>query len=230
MHIHYFQHDHFEDLGYISNWASENDFTTSVTRLDLNQSLPMLHEYDWLVILGGKMSVNDTVEFPWLTAEIQFIKQAIESKKIVIGICLGSQLIAKALGTKVFKNSIPEMGFWPIHFTPATKLDDVFNHFPDTLTVMHMHFDTFELPAEATNMAKSGITHCQAFRFKENVFAFQFHFEITVENAALFIQETETELVYGAFTQSTETMLSLSKHCTINNLYFGKILNQIAEL
>lgn len=230
MHIHYFQHDHFEDLGYIGDWAKENNHTTSVTRLDFNEPLPAMHDYDWLVILGGKMSVNDANELPWLMEEIQFIKHAIESKKIVIGICLGAQLIAKALGADIIKNSKPEMGFWPIHFTASAKIDDVFSLFPEALTVMHMHFDTFELPAGATNMADSKITHCQAFRYGENVFAFQFHFEITVKDAALFIQETETELVAGEFTQSTETMLELSEHCSINNQYFGKILNQIAKL
>lgn len=229
MHIHYFQHDHFEDLGYISDWALANNHTTSATRFDLNQPLPDIHNYDWLVILGGKMSVNDTKELPWLVQEIQYIKHAIELKKIVIGICLGAQLIAKALGAEVFRNAKPEMGFWPIHFTSSAKLDTVFNLLPEKLTVMHMHFDTFELPVGAITMAESAITHCQAFRYN-NAFAFQFHFEISIKNAALFIKETENELVAGEFTQSPETMLELSEHCSLNNQYFEKILNQIAKL
>jgi GMP synthase-like glutamine amidotransferase len=111
MHIHYFQHDHFEDLGFIGEWAANHNFTTSVTRFDQKPEFPSHDDYDWLVILGGKMGVNDSAEFPWLTEEIAFIKQAIRKGKTVIGICLGSQLIATALGARVYRNTEPEIGF-----------------------------------------------------------------------------------------------------------------------
>ncbi len=230
MHIHYFQHDHFEDLGYIADWASSNNITTSVTRFDLNPELPSHDTYNWLLIMGGKMSVNDTDEFPWLLAEIEFIKEAIREGKIVIGICLGSQLVAKAAGAEVFRNKEPEMGFWPVNFSEAAGTDNVFRHFTDGLNVLHVHFDTFSLPEGAINMANSAVTQCQAFRAGKNVFAFQFHFEVTPQNVAGFIKEVEPELVEGTYTQSSEQMLKLSGSCYENNIIFGKVLDEIFSI
>lgn len=230
MHIHYFQHDHFEDLGYIGDWAKKQNFATSVTRFDINPQLPKMEDFDWLVVLGGKMGVNDSQEYPWITEEIAFIRRAIEKGKTVIGICLGSQLVASALGAKVYKNTEPEMGFWPVKFLPAASIDPVFRHFPSEISAVHMHFDTFTIPGGAINMANSQITQCQAFRKGENVFCFQFHFEITPQNAALFIRETEPELVAGRYTQSPDQMLSSVSCLAENNMIFEKVLDQIMAI
>ena len=166
MHIHYFQHDHFEDLGYIGEWAASHDITTSVTRFDIKPEFPLHEEYDWLVVLGGKMGVNDSDQFPWITAEIEFIKESIQLKKNVLGICLGSQLVASALGARVYKNQKPEMGFFPVTFNRDAQTDKVFRHFPAELKVMHMHFDIFDVPQAALAMASSNVSPCQAFRDK----------------------------------------------------------------
>ncbi len=230
MHIHYFQHDHFEDLGFIGDWAASRGFTTSVTRFDLLPELPLQQEFDWLVVLGGKMSVNDTVEFPWLTDEIAFIKKAVKAGKIVIGICLGSQLLAKACGAEVFRNAEPEFGFWPVKFSTEASKDFVFRHFPGELTVLHVHFDTFTLSAGALNMANSPITNCQAFRLDENVFGFQFHFEVTPENVCDFILEIEPEIVPALFSQTAEQMLTLTGCCAGNNKIFEKVLDEIYSI
>jgi GMP synthase-like glutamine amidotransferase len=227
MHIHYFQHDHFEDLGYIGLWAKENNFSTSVTRFDLFPDFPLLNQFDWLVVLGGKMSVNDTEDFPWLADEIKFIKQAVDAGKTVIGICLGSQLIARALGAKVYKNHEPEMGFWPVRLLPHACEDPVFQHFPNELNVMHLHFDIFDLPEGAVSMVESSVTPCQAFRYNNSVYAFQFHFEIYPQNAAEFIKEVSPELVPGKWTQTAEHMLTQISCCFENNQIFARILNKI---
>ena len=173
------------------------------------------------------MSVNDSDEFPWIEQEIEFIRQTILSGKVVIGICLGSQLVASALGARVYKNVEPEMGFWPVTFLPAAAKDKVFRHFPSSLTVMHVHFDIFGLPENATAMATNEVTPFQAFRYGENVFAFQFHFEISPQNAAGFIKEVSPELVEGKYSQTAEQMLKQSSCCYENNLIFSKILDEI---
>ena len=208
MHIHYFQHDHFEDLGFIGDWAASHHFTTSCTRLDQDPVFPAHETYDWLVVLGGKMGVDDAAVFPWINEELNFIRQSVQMGKVVIGICLGSQMIAAALGARVYKNTEPEMGFYPVLFNANAKADSVFRLFPDALTVMHMHFDTFELPEGAISMAGSEITACQAFRYGKNVFALQFHFEVSVANAPVFIREITPELVQGRLVQKTEEMMS----------------------
>ena len=230
MHIHYFQHDHFEDLGYIGDWAADNHISTSVTRFDKKPIFPLHNEYDWLVVMGGKMGANDSTDLPWIAAEIEYIRQAINSGKIVIGICLGSQLIAKALGARVYKNTEPEMGFLPVVFNQNAHNDPVFRHFPSEITAMHMHFDIFELPDKAIPMAYSKITPYQAFRYGNNVFAFQFHFEITVSNAPIFIREVTPEIVPGNFSQSAEEMLNKIQCCRENNQIFSKVLNSILEI
>jgi len=230
MHIHYFQHDHFEDLGFIGDWALKNNFTTSVTRFDLKQEFPSHNEYDWLVILGGKMGVYETDQYAWITPEIEFIKEAIHLGKIVIGICLGSQMVANALGAKVYKNTEPEMGFFPVTFNTDSSKDSIFKHFPVELSVMHMHFDIFDLPTGAICMSSSEVTPCQAFRFGENVFSLQFHFEVTEANAANFIQEITPEIVTGRLVQQPPKMLQNIGFCKSNNQVFAKMLDEIILL
>lgn len=227
--IHYFQHDHFEDLGFIGDWAASHQISISCSRLDLKPLFPAHESYDWLVVLGGKMGVNDTAEYPWISEELTFIRQAIHMGKVVIGICLGSQMIAAALGAKVIKNAEPEMGFFPVQFNSNARTDSVFRYFPDTLQVMHMHFDTFELPSGAQTMAGSEITGCQAFRYGKNVFALQFHFEISVANAPTFIREITPELVAGRIVQQPNEMLSHAGCCSKNNQIFADVLNAILK-
>ncbi len=227
MHIHYFQHDHFEDLGYIAEWASHHNFTTSCTRFDIKPELPSLDDFDWLVVLGGKMGVYEADQYNWITPEIEFIKQAIQKGKIVIGICLGSQMVAKALGARVYKNVEPEMGFYPVNFNQNAKNDNIFRHFPTEMKVLHMHFDIFDLPVGAIAMADSKFTPCQAFRFGKNTFALQFHFEITETNAPVFIREVTPEIVSGLQVQQPSEMLQNLFYLKLNNLVFENMLNEI---
>jgi GMP synthase-like glutamine amidotransferase len=230
MHIHYFQHDHFEDLGFIGEWAAARSFTTSVTRFDLGGKLPAHDSYDWLVVLGGKMGVYESDKYPWIAGELKFIKQAIKHGKIVLGICLGSQMLAAALGARVYKNDEPEMGFFPVVFNENAHNDNVFGHFPKSLKVMHMHSDTFDLPKGAVNMATSEVTRCQAFRYGVNVFALQFHFEVTETNAPDFIREVTPELVPGRMVLEPDDMLEYLPECMYNNLVFSVMLDLIANL
>jgi GMP synthase-like glutamine amidotransferase len=230
MHIHYFQHNHFEDLGYIGDWAKGNNITTSVTRFDLKPELLSIEDFDWLVVMGGAMGVHDSNQFPWIHAEIDFIKLVIHSGKIVIGICLGSQMIASALGARVYKNTEPEMGFWPIKFSPEAQKDNVFKHFPADLNVMHFHFDTFELPENAILMAKSTVTSVQAFRYGNNVFALQFHSELTESNIPIFIEELTPEIIPGRLVQQPSEILQNISFCRHNNKIFAKMLDEILHL
>jgi GMP synthase-like glutamine amidotransferase len=230
MHLHYFQHNHFEDLGFIGDWAKSNSITTSVTRFDLKPELPSLQDFDWLVIMGGAMGVHDSDQYPWIPEEIEFIKEAIHSGKIVIGICLGSQMIARVLGARVYKNSEPEMGFWPINFSQEAQQDNVFRHFPAQFDVMHFHFDTFTLPEAAILMASSIVTPVQAFRYGKNVFALQFHSELTESNLPVFIKELEAEIIPGALAQNPDEMLRKVGSCNINNKIFSRVLDEILQL
>jgi GMP synthase-like glutamine amidotransferase len=230
MHIHYLQHDHFEDLGFIGDWAISHNFATSFTRFDIKPELPLHTDYDWLVILGGKMGVNDSDQYPWIIEEIQFIREAIQKGKIVLGICLGSQLVANALGARVYKNLEPEMGFFPVTFNQDAHNDRIFRHFPAELNVMHMHFDIFDLPKGAIAMAESKVTPCQAFRYGKNVFTLQFHFELSESNAPIFIREVTPEIVPGIYVQYPHEMLQGISYCRLNNQIFTKVLEEILQI
>jgi GMP synthase-like glutamine amidotransferase len=114
MKIHYLQHVHFEGLGYIESWLHENEVTVSSSRAFEYARFPELAEFDGLIVLGGPMSVNDVDLYPWLKREIRFIADTIAVGKPVLGICLGAQLIAKAMGASVYKNEHKEIGWFPV--------------------------------------------------------------------------------------------------------------------
>jgi GMP synthase-like glutamine amidotransferase len=230
MHLHWFQHDHYEDLAYIGQWALERGHKTSVTRFDLDPTLPMLENIDWLIIMGGKMGTYEESEFPWLVDEKKFIKQAIDAGKVVIGICLGSQMVAAALAAKVYKNEEPEIGFFPVQFNEFAQEDPVFKYFPKELNVLHIHNDTFDLPIGATLMASSGATTNQAFRFGKKVFAFQFHFEVTASGLPLFFNGKEERPASGKWIQDARHILESAHICESNNLLFNQVLDAIVLL
>jgi GMP synthase-like glutamine amidotransferase len=179
MKIHCFQHVAFENPGAILDWAERNRHSLSYTNyFEDDFSLPQIDEIDVLIIMGGYMNVDHYDKFPWLKAEKQFIKQAIDAGKKVIGICLGSQLIASALGISVYAAAETEIGFFPVSFTDNALENPFFNHFKNPYNVFHWHGDTFDLPANAELIASSESCKNQAFLIDKNVLGLQFHFEM----------------------------------------------------
>jgi GMP synthase-like glutamine amidotransferase len=230
MHIHWFQHDDFEDMAQIETWAKAKGHSTSVTRFDLSPVFPEMQDIDWLIIMGGKMGAYEDAEYPWLTEEKKFIKGAIEKGKVVLGICLGAQLVAASLGARVYRNTEPETGFFPVYFNNEAQNDPVFRHFTSQLTVLHVHNDTFDIPMGARLMASSEATPHQAFRFKDKVIAFQFHFEVNTSCLPNFFRNIPSHQGANQWVQDRETILKSAYECDRNNLIFNKILDAIAEI
>ena len=168
------RHEPFEHLGYFAEilQARRIPFVYS----DLNDPLD-LGTHNGLIVMGGPQSAND----PAMSAEVHFIQQAIESKIPVLGICLGAQLIVKALGAPVFRNGEKEIGWEPVYFTDAAASDPLFGGLPSPATFFHWHSETFMLPAGAETLAYSDKTRQQAFRYHDTVYGIQFHPEITPE-------------------------------------------------
>lgn len=225
--IHYLQHDEFEDLAYIAEWAINKEHSLSCTRLDLGETLPETASFDWLIIMGGKMGVYESDRFPWIIKELSFIRKAIEEQKAVIGICLGSQMVAAALGARVYLNNEPEIGFYPVYFNENAFIDPIFSCFDKENLVLHIHNDTFDLPEGAVLMASSEATRHQAFRFGEYVFAFQFHFETTIERTIEFMEKAMEGLTEGKWIQSKAECQQKMNICEYNNKIFNTILNRI---
>jgi GMP synthase (glutamine-hydrolysing) len=143
------------------------------------EPVPAALESDALVVMGGPMGVYEADQFPHLRAELRLIEDAIARGRPVIGVCLGSQLIAAALGARVYPSGHKELGWYPVTLTDAAANDPLLRDAPRQFVGLHWHGDIFDLPAGAVHLASSQMTTHQAFRYARNVYAFLFHMEVT---------------------------------------------------
>jgi GMP synthase-like glutamine amidotransferase len=204
MKAHILQHVPFEDIGSIASWLRLRDSRISYTRLFENQYFPSLENVGLMVVLGGPMSANDESVFPWLQREKVFIRDAIQRGIPMIGICLGAQLIANALGAPVYPNVHKEIGWFQVLAASCGK--DVFQ-FPQKLLAFHWHGETFDLPAGAIRLAKSEGCENQAFQICRHVLGLQFHLETTPESIKGLVENCRSELVPGPFIQTEQQLL-----------------------
>ncbi|MFT4584814.1 MAG: GMP synthase-like glutamine amidotransferase [Gammaproteobacteria bacterium] len=204
MRVHCFQHVAFEGLGSIGPWLAAAEHTLSKTKLYESPSFPNPDEFDLLIVLGGPMSVGDTQIYPWLDREKAFIKEVIAADKLVLGICLGAQLIASALGAKVYPNRYKEIGWFPINGI-SNNLEDCYE-FPEALDAFHWHGDTFDLPQGAVRIATSRACPNQAFQINRQVIGLQFHLETTIDSAREIVEHCGDELVPELYIQSASAL------------------------
>lgn len=207
MRIHFIEHENFEGPANIELWAKNKGHSITRTKLFNGDKFPFLREFDWLVIMGGSMNVYEDEKFPWLPPEKEFIKQAIDNNKIVLGICLGAQLIAAVLGGKVSKNEFNEIGWFPVKLTGEAKNSPVFSSFPDEFTVVHWHGDTFSIPPGARRIAESQACANQAFEIGR-VIGLQFHLEYSRESIDLMFKNCASDFVDGRYIQKPDEILS----------------------
>lgn len=218
MQAHYFQHVPFEGLGAIERWLIKAGYSISCTRFYDSGNLPQPEDIDFLVVMGGPMSVNDESDHPWLVKEKAFIKNAITAGKSVLGICLGAQLIADSMGGRVFPNPVKEIGWFPVTAV-APETAGVFQ-FPKETNVFHWHGETFSLPEGAVRLAQSKGCANQAFQIGRNVIGLQFHLETTQTSAQAIVENCQDELVEGQYIQTMEEILSVpvERYASINGL------------
>ena len=206
MRAHFLQHVAFEGLGSIEPWLEAAGYEITNTRFFESVALPDLKKIGLLVVMGGPMSVNDEDKFPWLVSEKKHILEAINSGTPVLGICLGAQLIASALGAPVYRNSVKEIGWFPIQRISSN--DTSLFSFPPSMTVFHWHGETFDLPSGAFRLAKSDGCENQAFQFGKSVIGLQFHLETTPEAARELVSHCRDELVPSRYIQTEKEILS----------------------
>jgi len=144
---------------------------------EVHVELP-LDEASGLVVLGGPMNADEVDRYPFLNLDVQWIQQAIAAKLPLLGICLGSQLLAKALGARVYPNTVKEIGWYPLEWLPAADDDPLFAR-NGTATVFQWHGDTFDLPQGAVLLARGSSCQNQAFRWGSTAYGLQFHIEMT---------------------------------------------------
>jgi GMP synthase-like glutamine amidotransferase len=215
---HYLQHVPFEGLGSIETWLQDAGYQITCSQLYNSEDFPRIEDIDFLVIMGGPMSVNDENVYPWLVEEKKFIKNIIEAGTATLGICLGAQLIANSMGGKVFPNSEKEIGWFPIHASKSAGHG--FFQFPEEIEVLHWHGETFNLPKGAVQIAESKGCKNQAFQIGDNVIGLQFHLETTSDSAQAIVDHCRNELVEGKYIQTEISILSApqERYDSINKL------------
>lgn len=200
--IHIFQHVPFENSGCIVDWINKKRYSMTETRFFKGDTIPCIEDIDWLIVMGGPMGVYDTEDHPWLIEEKKFIRQAIDSGKVVLGICLGSQLIAEVLGGRVYKNAEREIGWFPVKKTITGNDEPLFNIFNETEIVFHWHGDTFDIPEGSIHTLSSTACRNQCFVYGEKVLGLQFHLEVTEELLISMMESGEEEIIPAPYIQS----------------------------
>ena len=140
---------------------------------------PDLSQIQGLIVMGGPQSVYEQARYPYLTREIELLRQTVDADLPILGVCLGAQLLAVALGAKVTKNPQKEIGWYPLMREPGADNDPLCEPFGQTETVFQWHGDTFALPKGAVRLFSSPLCQEQAFRYGDRIYGLQFHVEVT---------------------------------------------------
>jgi GMP synthase-like glutamine amidotransferase len=202
-----FQHVDREQPSYIRQYADENGYGVDVITFWKPYALPDVSNYDGFVILGGPMGAYE--EFPSRNDELATIARALAEGVPTLGICLGAQLIAAALGARVYPHEregkrIKEIGYYEVELTQEGRAHGLFEGFPEKLTVLQWHGDTFEIPEGALHLAKSELCEAQAFAHG-SAHGLQFHIENSPERLGA-IAEADREWANTDFALDEERL------------------------
>lgn len=228
MKAHILQHVAFEGPGSIASWLRQRDAAVSTTAFfESSAQLPETHDLDLLVVMGGPMSVNDEAALPWLVDEKRFVRAMLQAGKPVVGICLGAQLIANALGARVYPGPRREIGWLDIE---GAAVDAPLLSLPPRERVFHWHGETFDLPSGATRLASSAGCRNQAFQWGERAIGLQFHLESTPQTVNAIVEHCRDELVPDMYVQSESVILAepAASYARINAL-MGRVLDYVTR-
>jgi len=186
---------------------------------------PTLSDVENLIIMGGPMGVGDDQIYPWLKSEKAYIRKAIQKNKIVVGVCLGAQLIAMVLGAKVYPNPHKEIGWFPVHKTPQAHNTSIGKILSESFMAFHWHGDTFDIPKGAVHLAESKVCKNQAFVYLNRVIALQFHLESTQSSIESLIQNCRDELISAPHIQTADQIRKGYHQIESLNTIMVKLMN-----
>jgi GMP synthase (glutamine-hydrolysing) len=224
------QHVPFEGPAAIAEWAAGRGVPLSVYHVYRGGGLPTLDSFDMLTVMGGPMSVNDTATLPWLAPEIDLVRASIEGGKTVLGVCLGSQMIAKALGAPVYPAKVKEIGWFPVSRVAGEGAATLFSALPQTFTPFHWHGETFDLPPGALRLAETPHVPNQAFQIGAHVLGLQFHMEATPESVADLAKNCADEIGTGPFEQPANQILAQRDQCDAIRPMLDTVLDALTGL
>jgi GMP synthase-like glutamine amidotransferase len=177
------QHIACEHPGVFSEVMEERGVEAVAVELDEGEPLPDWRDYDAVLAMGGPMGAGDESEHPWLAAEKRLVGEVAAAGRPFLGVCLGVQLLAAALGARVYAAPEPEVGLLEVELTPEGRADPLFAGVAEPLVSLQWHGDTFDLPGAAVRLASSPLAPNQAFRAGDRAYGIQFHLEVTGEMA-----------------------------------------------
>jgi len=184
-----------ETPGTIGNAIAASNMEVRSVRTYAGEPVPAsLGSAAGLIVMGGPMGVYEEVRFPFLRHELHLIEQALTEGVPVLGVCLGSQLLAAALGAPVRQGLHKEIGWHRVFLEPEAAGDPLFGEAPPEFDAFHWHGDVFDLPAGSVQLARSSLTECQAFRYGENAWGILFHMEVTPATISGMIDTFSDEL------------------------------------
>jgi GMP synthase (glutamine-hydrolysing) len=211
------QHVPHEGPGAIADWAAAHGHELSTTRFDRGEDVPGVEAFDALVVMGGPMSANDESTYSWMTPEKHLIEAAIQNDRRVLGVCLGAQLIASALGYRVFAARKAEIGWLPVRTLAEAARSRTFAAMPPSFTPLHWHGETFDLPEGSLHLAETDACPHQAFEIEFDggperggalVLALQFHLEATEATVRAMIEADGASLACAPGAPRPEDLLA----------------------
>jgi GMP synthase-like glutamine amidotransferase len=223
------QHVPFEGPGSVRPWAKRRGHELMRAMASEPASLPPVDRFDWLVLMGGPMGVHDADRHPWLAAEKEFIRRTLDADRRVLGICLGAQLLADALGARVSRAPEREIGWFPVERTTAGAGSPIGQALPAKFTAFQWHGDTFDLPGGATHLARSAGCEQQGFALGARVAGLQFHLEFSGETVQDLLRHCPGDLAPGPYVQTPEGMLWEPRRFDASHALLDAILDAIEK-
>jgi GMP synthase (glutamine-hydrolysing) len=219
-----FQHAASEGPGEIGAWAERAGHAVQVHHLYRGDRLPAADSFDLLVVMGGEMNIYQYRDYPWLKPERQLIAAALAGGRRVVGICLGAQLAADALGARVAQNPEHELGWFPVDFSDEGRA--LYPELPASASVLHWHGDTFELPPGATRLASSPACPEQGYVVPGKCLGLQFHLEVDPPLVKQFVAG-QGGWPSGPWVQKPEAILGeAAAHCETNKRFLCAMLDR----